>query len=205
MQVVNIDAQTRELGGKKIAKQLRREGRVPAVVYGGDSVAHVSVTPGEMRSLIYTPDFKIAELTIDGKVERCIVKSMQFHPVTDDLVHVDFLRIIDGQPIKLNVPLRYEGTPVGVRNGGRLVKEKRTLEIQVLPKDLLDHMTIDVSELKMGETARVRDIEVKEGVEILADGAIPVALVAIPRALKSAMASGGGADGEEGEGEEAEG
>lgn len=199
MQVVNIDAQTRELGRKKAAKQLRRDGRVPAVVYGGDSVAHVSVSPAEMRDLIYTPEFKIAEVSIDGKVHRCIVKSLQFHPVTDDLLHVDFLRVIDGNPIKLNVPVRFEGTPIGVRNGGRLVKEKRSLEVKLLPANIIDHVVINVAELKMGQTARVRDIEAIEGVEVLADGAIPIALVQIPRALKSAMASGGGDAEEEGE------
>lgn len=203
MQAVNINAQTRELSKKKGTKALREAGLVPAVIYGGNSTEHVSVVSGDMRPLIFTPDFKVAELSIDGKIERCIVKDMQFHPVSDELVHIDFLRIVDGHPIKVKLPLHFEGTPVGVRNGGKLIKEARKLEVRLLPENLVDHLVIDVTDLKMGESARVRDVEVEEGVEILVDGAIPVAAVEIPRALKSAQAKGDGEAGDDEEGDEA--
>lgn len=200
MQVVKINVETRDLGRKKASNQLRKEGFVPAVLYGGKDVHHIKVNPSDVRPLVYTHEFKIAEIVLDGTSHKCILKSIQFHPVTDEIVHMDFLKIIDGHPIKVNIPLHFEGTPIGVSNGGRLVKELRRIEVKVLPSNLVDHMSIDVSKMKMGDSLRVRDIDTEDGVEILLNEAIPVAVVQTPRALLKATTTDveGEEEGEEG-------
>lgn len=200
MQVVSVDAQVRELGRKKATNKLRKQKLIPAVLYGGDKTHHLIIDPADVRSLVYTHEFKIVELSIEGEVYKCIVKAIQFHPVTDEIVHMDFLKIIEGHPIKVNIPLHFEGTAIGVANGGRLVKELRRIEVKVLPSNLVDHLVIDISKMKMGDSLRVRDIEVEDGIEMLLDGSVPVAIVQVPRALLKAGTTG---DEEDEDGEEA--
>lgn len=199
MQTVSVASQPRDLGRKKATRELRKQNLIPAVLYGGDKVHHLSISPADVRPLVYTHEFKIVELTIDGETYKCILKSIQFHPVTDEIVHMDFLKIIEGHPIKVNIPLHFEGTPKGVINGGRLVKELRRIEVKVLPSNLVDHLVVDVSAMKMGDALRVKDIETEEGVEILVDKSIPVAVVQTPRALLKSGATGDNDEDEEGE------
>ena len=146
-------------------------------------------TPAGVKNLIYTPDFKIAELTIDGKPYRAILKAAQFHPVSDALLHVDFLRLIEKTPIKVEVPLRFKGVSPGVKVGGKLIQQVRKIKIKTTPEYLVDELKADISSLELGQALRMKEVIVPKGIEILNNMATPVALIEIPRALKAAAAA----------------
>jgi large subunit ribosomal protein L25 len=186
MNVVAVQGQERGVLGKKASKSDRRSQIIPCVLYGGDQQVHFTTTEKEIKNLIYTGDFKLAELEIGGTKIKAIVKEVQFHPVSDKIIHIDFLRLIDGTPIKVEVPVRFRGTSPGVRIGGKLIQNLRKVKVKTLPKDLVDQVLIDISSLELGQSIRVRDIEANEGVEIMNAPGIPVATIEIPRAMRSA-------------------
>ena len=128
MQVVEVKAEKRTTTGKSAAKSIRKEGKVPAVIYGGDTVEHITVSPKSLKSVVYSPDFKLLDIEVDGNSSKCIIKDMEFHPVTDELLHVDFLRLVDGHPIKVEVPVKFEGESPGVKNGGKLIQTMRRVK-----------------------------------------------------------------------------
>ena len=186
MEVVKVSGDVRENLGKKASKDARRNGKVPAVVYGIGGPVHFSIDPLSVRDLVYTPEFKLAELNVGGEVYRTIVKDYQFHPVTDELRHIDFLALEDGRTIKVEVPVTFEGTSPGVRGGGKLQVSVRRIKIKTTPEHLVDHVSLNISKLELGQSIRVRDIAPIEGVEIQNPGGQPIATVEVPRALRSA-------------------
>lgn len=189
--MINIEIQgsSRSEFGKKGSRNDRSNGNIPAVMYGGNENLHFTVTPASVKHLVYSPDFKIADLDIDGKHYKAILKSVQFHPVTDQIIHIDFLRLIDKTPVKVEVPLRFKGNSPGVKVGGKLIQQLRKIKIKTTPENLVDELKADISKLDLGQALRVREITVPNGVEILNNGATPVALIEIPRALKAAAAA----------------
>ncbi|MFZ1496100.1 MAG: 50S ribosomal protein L25, partial [Saprospiraceae bacterium] len=114
---------------------------------------------------------------------------VQFHPVTEQLLHIDFLRLVEKTPIKVEVPLRFKGSSPGVKLGGKLIQQIRKIKIKTTPEFLVDELKADISKLDLGQALRVREVTVPQGVEILNNGATPVALIEIPRALKAAAAA----------------
>lgn len=189
MQTVSVEGQARTAVGKKAAKQTRREGRIPAVLYGDTDPVHFTVTEKDVKNLVYTPDFKTATLTVEGKTYTAILKEVQFHPVSDEIVHIDFLELVEGRTIKVEVPIRFQGNSPGVRAGGKLQQAVRRVKIKTTPDKLIDSVTLDISGLALGHSIRIRDIEPTEGIEIVNSPGIPVATVEIPRALRSATAA----------------
>lgn len=189
MEVVAVKGQKRNETGKKITRQIRAEGKIPAVLYGGKDVLHFSVAPNDVKDLIYTPNFKLAEIDVEGQKAKAIVKEYQMHPVTDELTHIDFLRLIDGVPIKVDVPVRFKGQSPGVKSGGKLQQNVRRIRIKTTPEHLVDELRVDVSKLQMGESIRVRDIDQLEHIEIMTSPGVPVGTVVIPRALRSAASA----------------
>ena len=189
MTTIEIQATERSAVGKRISNSERKAGLIPAVMYGGNEVSHFSVTPAAVRHIVYTPDFKIAEVTLGGQKVKAILKQVQFHPVTDQILHIDFLRLLDKTPIKVEVPLRFKGSSPGVKVGGKLIQQVRKIKIKTTPEALVDELNADISGLDLGQSLRVRDIVVPQGVEIINNPAIPVALIEIPRALKAAAAA----------------
>ncbi len=185
MQTVKIKGEQRTDIGKRAAKSIRRAGFIPCELYGSDENVHFSVTPASVKSIVYTPDFKLAEIEVDGKVYKSIMKSIQFHPVSDEILHMDFLKLEEGRKLKVMVPIKFEGVSPGVKNGGTLTQKLHRVEIKTTPDKLIDTIVMDISELTLGNSLRVRDIAVPDAVEILHNGSTPVATVAIPRALKS--------------------
>jgi large subunit ribosomal protein L25 len=119
MNTVNVTATSRTDTGKKSTKAVRNSGGIPCVMYGGKEVVHFTTTHNAVKSLIYTPDFKVAEIDMDGSTQRAIVKTAQFHPVTEKIMHIDFLRLIDGIPVNLELPVKFEGSSPGVKLGGK--------------------------------------------------------------------------------------
>lgn len=167
---------------------MRSEGKIPAILYGGPEQVAFSTTHNDVKAAVYTPDFKLTELDIDGKKYKSIVKSVQFHPVTDAIEHIDFLEIEDGRPVKVEIPVRFKGVSPGVKSGGKLIQSIRKIKVKADPVNLVDELFIDISQLELGFSVRIKDIQVPEGIEILMNPAIPVAIVEVPRALKSAAA-----------------
>ena len=196
MNTVSFTATPRSGTGKKATKAIRKEGGIPCILYGGDTNVAFSTTHKDIKGLIYTPDFKLAEISLDGAVHKCILKDIQFHPVTESVLHADFLKLVEGHPITLEVPIRFKGSSPGVKLGGKLQQTLRRIKIKTTPDKIVDELLVDVSDLELGESARVRDVEVPEGMEVMNAMGIPVVTVEVPRALRSAT-SGAGEDGEE--------
>lgn len=189
METLAIAGQSRAGLGKKPSKGLRNDGRIPCVLYGGQDVVHFSVTQNDVKNLIYTPDFRVANLTVDGTTHRCIVKDYQLHPLTSQLTHIDFLSLVEGQKVKLEVPVRTKGVSPGVKVGGKLQQKLRRVKVKTLPEQLVTELYVDISGLDLGQSLRVRDIQVPEGIELLNAPSIPVVTIEIPRALRSAAAA----------------
>lgn len=186
MKTVAINGTARTGLGKKAAGEIRRAELIPCVLYGGDEVVHFSTTLADLRSLVYTPEFKIAEVSVGGKKYSAIIKEVQFNPVNDSVVHADFLRLIDGHPIKVELPVRFIGVSPGVKNGGKLIPQLRRVLVKTKPEQLVDELKVDISGLDLGQSIRIRDIKLESGIEILMSPSVPVAMIEIPRALRSA-------------------
>lgn len=189
MQSLSIEGSIRADIGKKAAKAARGEGQVPCVMYGGEEVVHFTLPKSEVRHMIYTPDFKVAEITLGGKHLRGIIKELQFHPLSDELLHIDFLELSAGKTIKVSVPLVIKGNSVGVRAGGKLLQRIRKVAIKTTVEKLVDALYIDVTELDLGKSLRMRDIPLNDGTTLISAAAIPVVSIEIPRALRSAQAA----------------
>lgn len=196
MQTVAIEGTVRTDFGKKATKAIREQGLVPCVAYGGGVTISFNAISTAFKSLTHSTDFKIAELTVDGTTYRAILKDAQYHPVTDALLHVDFLLLVEGRSLITQIPVKLNGTAPGVKLGGKLMQVTRKIKIKTTPANLVDKMTVDISTLDLGKSVRVRDIDVIDGIEIMTSAGIPVAIVEIPRALRSAQ-SAAAKDGEE--------
>jgi len=199
MQTITIEGIVRKDLGKKATKALRKNQQVPCELYGGEENIHFAATPKSLKGLIYTPDFHTATIDIDGKQHVAIIKDIQFHPVTDAVLHVDFQELIPGRMVQTEVPLRTVGVPEGVQTGGKLMMKVRRLKVKTTPENLIDKVEIDVSGLELGQSFKVRDIK-DLGMQIMNPSGIPIASVEIPRVLRSADAlEEGEVEGEEGE------
>lgn len=185
MKTFSLSGKSREALGKKDAAKLRGEGKVPCVIYGEESPIHFSVVARDLQKLIYTPDVFIVELTIDGKKSDAIMKDLQFDPVSDAVTHIDFLKINNDKPVKIDVPVNVTGFAKGIRGGGKLQVEVRRLKVLALPKFLPDSIDIDVTELDLGQSLRVGDIKL-ENVVILNNKSVPVVRIMITRAARAA-------------------
>lgn len=185
MKSVKIEGKTRSENGKKIARQLRSEGQVPGVIYGGEKNIHFSASPMALRPLVYTPDFQLAEITIDGTTHRCILKDLQFDVVTDELNHIDFLELVEDRKIIADLPLKFVGQSAGVKAGGKLVIKVKTLKVRTYPKYLRENIEVNIDNLELNGNVRVEDVKA-ENIEILNSPRIPVASVVMTRALKQA-------------------
>lgn len=200
MKTASLSGSLRESVGKKDADALRASNRVPGVLYGGAEQCHFSLSEVELNKVVFNPDVFKLELDLNGKKTDCIIQDIQFHPVTDRVTHVDLLEILPGKPVKVELPLRTSGQSVGVMNGGRLELNYRRVPVRGLVDQLPECLTVDITPLKIGDNARVRDLEI-EGLDILlSESAL---LVAVKR-TRAAMSAESALEAEEG-GEAAEG
>ena len=198
MKILELKAVKREKDAAgnflKDSKQLRREGQVPCVVYGGGDNISFSVDAKDLKPLIYTPNSFIVEFDIDGKKEKAVLRETQFHPVKDEVLHVDFYRVIAGKPIAIDVPVKLEGIAEGVKQGGKLSLSKRKLRVLALEENLPDELKIDVSGLELGKSIFVNDIHI-DGLQILTPGTTAVCAVRMTRAARGAAAAAAAATG----------
>ncbi|MDO5036304.1 MAG: 50S ribosomal protein L25/general stress protein Ctc [Porphyromonas sp.] len=201
MKRFQLAAKTRDGVGKKSSKSLRKEGLVPAVLYGGEKNIHLSIQEKDLRNLIYTPDIYLVELDIDGKVHECIIQELQFHPVSDNLLHIDFLEVFEEKPIVMEVPVVLDGFAVGVRAGGRLTLDMRKLRVRALYKDIPERLHIDVTKLELGKTLQVGDLSF-DNIELLNS---KNAVVAAVRSVRVSLSTASLSDDEEDDEEDGEG
>lgn len=159
MKSITIKGSQRESVGKASTKALRNAGKVPCVLYGGDKPVHFSADELAFKDLVYTPNAYTAVIELeDGQKFDAVLQDIQFHPVTDRILHIDFYQLFEDKPVTMEIPVRLEGNSPGVRNGGRLLFRKRKLSIKALPGLLPDFITIDISKLRIGQTIAVESI-----------------------------------------------
>ncbi len=184
MKSISIKASKRKVVGKKDAKKLRTEELVPGVLYGGEEPIHFYAPEKEFKPLIYTPNVYLVDLDIDGTVYPSIIQDSQFHPVEEKLLHVDFLRTSENKPVKIDVPIKIEGFAKGIRKGGKMKQNLRTLKVKALVKDLPDTISINVDELDLGQVIKVGSLQ-RENIEFLNAKAIPIVAIIATRAAKA--------------------
>src|SRR5439155_1418439 len=166
MKSIAISGTRRAAQTKQETKQLRAEGKIPCVLYGGKEQVHFSAPVLSLKSLVYTPEVMTVNLDIDGTAYKAIMKDLQFHSVNNRLLHLDFLEIADDRNVTIDIPVRITGNAAGVRAGGQLLKKMRLLKISALPSHLPDQFEIKVDDMEIGDTIRVRDMKM-DGIEFL--------------------------------------
>ena len=147
MKSIAISGSVRQNVGKRDAKELRYEGKIPAVLYGGKEQTHLAVSAADLKSVLYTADVVFVELDVDGKKTRAIVQDAQFHPLTDLVTHVDFLELFDDKQVSVNIAIKLTGDSPGVKIGGKLVQKLRSLRVKALPNDLPQEILVPMESL----------------------------------------------------------
>lgn len=189
MKTFQLAAEVRESKGKKEAKALRKQGLVPAVIYGdGKEATMLTVKEKDLRNLVYTPDIFVIELNTSAGVRTCILQDIQFHPVTDHILHIDLLEVSKEKPITMEVPVVLDGHAVGVRAGGNLTLDMRKLRVKALYENIPERLHIDVSKLQIGKTIQVGDLSFNN-LELLNSKNAVVCAVRVTRVSRSAASS----------------
>ncbi len=183
MKTIEILGYKRTNASKAENKRLREEGNVLCVLYGGKDHVQFYAPSILFRSLVYTPDVAFVKLNIEGSEYNCILADTQFHPVSENILHADFMEIHDDKPIKMNIPVRFHGSAPGMLQGGKLMVKLRYLTIRALPANMPEYIDIDISNLDLGKSVRVNEIEMKD-FEILNGPQVSIASVSIPRIAK---------------------
>jgi len=185
MKTLELKGEVRKSIGKIDSKKLRIEEKVPCVLYGGEKNVHFSLELKPLKKLIYTPNVYIVLLDIDGKKHNAILKEIQFHAVTDELNHIDFLEIFEEKPIEMNIPVEVQGLSAGVKAGGKLLVITRKLKAKAFPKYMPDTLIVDVTNLGLGKSIKVGDLKY-ENLDLLNVKNTVVATVKLTRAAKGA-------------------
>ena len=158
MKTLEIKGALREGLGKKESKDLRKQGIIPCVMYGGEKNLHFSSHENQFKKLIYTPDVFLVKLEVDGQTFDAVMQDIQFHPVSDNILHIDFVQVFPDKKVTVNLPVRLTGSSVGIRAGGKLRQRRRALKVNGLIKDMPDRLEIDLSDLDIGESMKVGDL-----------------------------------------------
>jgi large subunit ribosomal protein L25 len=188
MKTITIEGQIRTEHGKAAARQLRSEEKVPGVIYGGAKEINFSAPVTAFKNLVYTPDFQYAQVNLEGKTYNCILKDLQFHKVTDELIHIDLLELVEDKKVIATIPLKFTGSPEGVKEGGKLNIKMKALKVKTFPKYLQENIKVDLTDLKLNGNVRVEDVKI-EHYEILNSPRIPIASVGLTRELKQEEAT----------------
>ena len=185
MSELKLAAETRDGVGSSVAGRLRRQGKVPAVLYGEfKKPFHIALDEHDL-TLGLRGHYSIVNLTIDGKSHRCIVRDVQYHPVTGRIIHVDFMGIKANQAVEMEVPIEFEGKPAGVKSGGIFDEIKHVVNILVMPRNIPDVIRVNVDNLEIGDALRLKDLQ-NENYEILGDPEDVICRVEAPRGIEEA-------------------
>ena len=188
MKTITIEGHLRTENGKRAARQLRCQEMVPGVIYGGSEEINFYAPAKVFKSLVYTPDFQIAEVKVDGTSYRTILKDLQFDKVKDNLTHVDLLELVEDKKVVATIPLKFVGSSKGVKDGGKLITKIKSIKIKTLPKYLKAAIEVDLTPLELNGNIRVEDIKA-ENMEVMNSPRIPVASVVMTRQLKQEEAT----------------
>ncbi len=178
-----------ELGTKR-SKALRAEGNVPCVLYGSDENVHFYTPMILFRDLVYTPNVYFVNMDIEGTEYKCILQDIQFHPVSEVILHADFLLLQDDKEVKMEIPVSFVGTSPGLQKGGKLVTKLRKIKVRSLPQNMPDNIEVSIEGLELGKSVKVGSIPA-DNFTILNNPLVTVASVEIPRALRSAQSKAG--------------
>ncbi|MBR1732963.1 MAG: 50S ribosomal protein L25/general stress protein Ctc [Alloprevotella sp.] len=195
MKEITLNGTKRAMTGKKATKAVRREGLVPCNIYGqqkdadGAPVAvSFTLTEKEAKKLVYTPNIYLINLNLDGEPCKAILREIQFHPVKDNILHIDLLQVVEDKPIVIGVPIKTEGHAEGVRAGGKLVTLVRKVNVRALYKDVPETLVVDVTNLQLGKSIKVADLSF-ENLELVTPAEVNVVSVKMTRAAMSAAAN----------------
>lgn len=183
MKTITIEGQLRTGTGKQATRQLRSQELVPGVIYGGEKEINFSAPAKAFKNLVYTPEFQLADLSVEGTTYRCILKDIQFNKVSDELAHVDFMELVEDRAVVATIPIKFMGAAAGVKAGGKLITKIKSLKIKALPKYLTENIEVDLTNLELNGNIRVEDVKL-DNVEILNSPRIPIASVVMTRVLK---------------------
>jgi large subunit ribosomal protein L25 len=198
MKKVSMSGSLRENVGKKEAKKGRREGNIPCVIYGGKEQIHFVAKYLDFEKLVFTPDVYLVDIEVDGKTHQTILQEVQYHPVTDRILHADFMEVSDAKPIIVGMPVLLEGDSPGVMAGGQLIKKMHRIRVKGLAKDMPEFIRVDISKLLIGGSFKVKDLEVEKLSFLDPDNSVIVRV----KAARTATEISGEEEEEEGEGEE---
>ena len=176
MKKVSLSGSLRENVGKKDAADQRRQGLVPAVIYGGSEQVHFCLVVNDANSLVFTPNVYTIEIEIAGKKYNVILQDKQMHPITDKVTHMDFMEIQEGKAVRINIPVSLSGQSKGVLNGGKLSQSYRSLKVSGMESDLPDAVDVDITPLKIGDKVRVADLNVPGITFLDAESSVVVAV-----------------------------
>jgi len=190
MKTFELKGTARPEVGKKASKSARANDAIPCVLYGGKETVHFQVDTKDVRKLIYSPEIFIVALDLEGKKANAILKEIQFHPVKDTILHIDFLEVFDNKPIVMQVPVKLNGLAEGVKQGGKLSQEMRKLKVKALYKNIPERLDIAVDHLGLGKTIQVGALSF-DNLTILNNVINVVAAVKLTRAARGAMAKSG--------------
>ncbi len=185
MKSIAISGSRRENVGKRDAKELRYEGKVPAVLYGGADQIHFAVSAADLKGLVYTPDVHFVDIDVEGTKAQAILQDIQFHPLTEQILHVDFLRLNDTKPFVMEIPVKLTGTSPGVKMGGKLIQKLRKLRVKAFPKDMPQYVEVPMESLELGKSVRVGELNFPN-FQITNNADDTIVSVVMSRALKQA-------------------
>ncbi|MBC7749175.1 MAG: 50S ribosomal protein L25/general stress protein Ctc [Methylotenera sp.] len=190
MNTIAISGSPRENVGKRDAKELRYAGKVPAVLYGGKSQVHFAIDAPDLKDLVYTPEVNFVEIEVSGTKVKAILQDIQFHALTEKIIHIDFLQLFEDKALTMEIPVKLTGTSPGVKMGGKLVQKLRKLKVNALPKNMPQYVEVSMEILEVGKSVRVKDLKV-ENYTITNVAEDTIVSVTMSRALKQAEQEAG--------------
>ena len=199
MKSLAISVKKRENVGKSSSKALRNQGKVPCVLYGGEKQVSFYAHENDFRKIVYTSDVFLIDLDIEGKKTRCIMQDIQFHPVTDKILHIDFLEVFDDKEVTVDIPVVLNGMSVGVRNGGNLLFRRKKIITRAIPGNLPDAIEIDISDLRIGQFVYIKDLRSDDYTFLAPDNSVVVGVKTARAAVEEEIED---EEGEEGATEE---
>ena len=199
MKSLAISVKERENVGKSSSKALRNQGKVPCVLYGGEKQVCFYAHENDLRKLVFTSDVFLVELDIEGQSTKCVMQDIQFHPVTDKILHIDFLEVFDDKEVTVEIPVILNGMSIGVRNGGNLLFRRNKIITRAIPADLPDAIEVDISELRIGQFIYIKDLRSEKYSFLAPDNAVVVGVKTARAAIEEEVEEEEGeAEGEEG-------
>ena len=188
MKSITIEGQLRTETGKKATRQLRSQDLVPGVIYGGEKEISFAAPSMAFKTFVYTPEFQKAEVKLNGTTYNCILKDLQFDKVTDKLIHIDLMELVEDKKVIADIPIKFSGASKGVKEGGHLIIKMKSLKVKSLPKHLKEQIEVDITNLELNGNIRVEDVK-EANYEILNSPRIPIASVVLTRQLKQEEAT----------------